>query len=183
MERSQKCARSNRDDFPGGNRTEYKWLLTTQDFANALKGDYGSAWVITPDIFQRAIKEDVRAIINDKLRSGVKYKYFLRASSGTDDDLRELKQMAESSLDHLAYNIFNREVFDSYAVTDYIIFNVDTDMDKALRMFLKLPIDDHECEYWIRVDEHSAKNFTTRFRNLWDQQTALGLQHQATGAT
>ncbi len=52
----------------------------------------------------------------------------------------------------MAYNIFNREIFDGYAVTDYIIFNVDTGMDKALRMFSSFPLTITNANTVIRVD-------------------------------
>lgn len=150
----------------GETRTEYKWLLTSDDFTNELKADYKSVWVVTLDIFKRAITEDIRTIINDKVRSGVKYTYFLRES---DDEIQELKQMADSSQGNLAFKIFKPDIFDRYVVTDYILLNVDPDIGGALRVLFKLPVESHECEYWVRVDERSAKNFKTRFGNLLDQ--------------
>ena len=91
--------------------------------------------------------------------------------------------MAASSQGTLACKIFRQDIFDRYAVTDYILFNADPDMGGALRVFFKLPFEDQECEYWVKVDERSAKNFRTRFGNLLDQQAAEGIRHQVTGAS
>jgi len=163
----------------GETRTEYKWLLTSDDFTNELKADYTSVWVVTLDIFRRAITENIRKIISDKVLNGVKYTYFLRE---TDDDIQDLKQMAESSHGCLAYNLFKPDIFDRYAAPDYILFNVDPNMGGALRVLFKLPFETQESEYWLRVDERSAKNFKTRFGNLLDQQTAEGARHQVIGS-
>lgn len=89
--------------------------------------------------------------------------------------------MADSSQGNLAFKIFKPAIFDRYAVTDYILF--DPDMGSALRVLFKLPFESNECEYWVRVDERSAKNFKTRFGNLLDQQIAEGIRHQVIGST
>lgn len=163
----------------GVTRTEYKWLLTSDDFINELTADCKSVWVVTLDIFKRAIKENVRAIIENKLRSGVKYTYFFRE---TDDNVQELQNIAGSSQGNLACKIFKPDIFDRYAVTDYVLFNADPDMGGALRVLFKLPFEDHECEYWVKVDELWANNFKTRFGNLLNQQAAEGILHQVKGA-
>ncbi len=151
-------------------RTEYGWLYTSEDFAvYEAKADYKSVWVVTPDVFKRAIEGSVRGIVSEKLRGGVKYRYFLPASDGNrDDEMAQLKQMADSSQGRLVYKTFDRHVFDANAVTDYVFFNVDTDEPSPFRMFLKLPLENPGGEYWICVDERSAINLTTRFRALWD---------------
>jgi hypothetical protein len=61
---------------PGETRTENKWLLTSDDLTDELKADYNSVWVVTLDIFRRAITQDIRGIINDKVRSGIQIYIF-----------------------------------------------------------------------------------------------------------
>ena len=148
-------------------RTYYQWLYTPEDFAEFEgKADYGSVWVITHSVFERAIKEDVRKIVNEKARNGVKYKYFLPASIEVDPDLRKLKEMVGSN----QVKTFDLEVFDTQAVTDYVIFDVDdADVGRPLRMFLKYPFNGLG-QFWIKVDEESARHFKTRFQTLWDSQ-------------
>jgi hypothetical protein len=162
------------DDIPstfhGETRTPYKWLYASEDFeAFRDHAECRSVWIITPDVFRHATNSKMKESVNDKARAGVKYRYFLPSSKGTDeeDQMRELKQMAESSKGNLEYKVFDRDRFYNLAVTDYIIFNVDTGSNDQTQMFLKLPITDPESDYWIRVDERSAVNFTNRFRDLW----------------
>jgi hypothetical protein len=164
----------------GETRTEYEWLLTSEDLINEFKADYKSVWIVTLDIFRRAITEDLQALIKDKVQSGVKYTYFLRE---TDDHLQQLKQIADASQGNLACKILEPDIFDRYAVTDYILFNVDPDMSRHLRVFFKLPAEHQGCEYWVKVDELWSTNFKTRFGHLLDREAAEAIRHQVAGAT
>ncbi len=150
-------------------RTVYKWLYTFADVTiHEAKPDTRSIWIVTSDLVRHATGNDIRPNIIANIRNGIKYQYFLSEADGTD--YTELNQLSANSSGKLAYRVFKKAVFDNAAVTDYIITNADVDASlNPLRMFLKLPIE--EGDYWIRVDENSARKFTDRFRKLWDEQS------------
>jgi hypothetical protein len=141
-------------------RTVYNWLYTFDDLAiHEGNADNKSIWIITSDIVKHATGNNVRQKVTENIKKGVEYRYFV--PNGTDDT--DLKAMRVSSHPTLDYKVFDNELFDTQAVTDYVIINADS---TPLRMLLKLPIEDGE--YWIKVDERSARNLTTRFRKLWE---------------
>ena len=158
-------------------RTEYKWLFTFDDLANHESDtDYHSVWVVTSDLVRYATGNAARQRLTERTSKGINYRFFLPDSQQTDrNDLRDLEG---SCLGKLRYRMFPKDLFESQAVTDYIIFNAETEKS-PLRMFLKLPIE--AGEFWIRVDEHSARNFTARFRMLWDEPNREELHAKAGG--
>ena len=148
-------------------RTVYKWLYTFADVTiHQAKADTRSIWIVTANVVRHATGNDIRPKIVANISNDVTYQYFLREVDATE--YNEINQLRDSCGGKLKYKIFDKAAFDNAAVTDYIITNADADANLSpLRMFLKLPID--EGDYWIRVDENSARKFTDRFRKLWDE--------------
>jgi hypothetical protein len=158
-------------------RTGFKWLCTFEDLTiHEARTGGESVWIITSDIYKFAIDEDVKKLVLENTKNGIKYRYFIPKGNGTTaNEMEELRSMAKSN-ENLEYKLFNKDDFYSHAASDYVIINAsETDTDHPLRVFLKLPVG--EDKYWIKADERSGDNFAFRFQKLWDSQQSIEALH------
>ena len=158
-----------RNQKTGENRTEYEWLLLSEDLnLHETKDDARDIWIITSNIFDHATRTYVRDLIKHNIQNGTTYRYFIPTYHGGNNNEKDaLMEMASLYCDKLQVKEFDDELFYSQAPTDYIIIIHPTpDNNAPLQVFLKLPVKE-ETEYWIKADERPGRGFRDRFDQMW----------------
>jgi hypothetical protein len=158
----------------GETRTAYKWLLTFEDLAiHEPKDGCIRIWFITADVFKYAVRDDVKQEIESNLAK-VQYRFLVRKPDG-DDELRwmgDLEKLRKQHEDRLDYRCYKQGDFEKQAATDYAIVESSTCKDRPLKVYVRIPIESGETEYWFDTDERAAHNFHNRFEELWNSPEA-----------
>ncbi len=151
-------------------RTPYNWLYLAEDLTLHESNAAKVIWIITENPFKFALSDDTKQSVTENLAKGVRYRFFFRDSDEiTDGEKANLQLMAVASKDLMQYKFVDKERFDRYVASDYVIINPEANSESDAgfprRMFLRLPI--RSDGFWIEVDDRSTLNFIDRFRSLW----------------
>ena len=145
--------------------TGYSWLLPLEELIKReVREDVKEICIITPNIIEQSIGDNIRAIVEKNIEHKVAYKYIVPQSKLTDEIKKELKNIS-SDPNTLAVKGIPDNEFHRQAVTDYIIINPDQDDNHTRRAYLQLPV--KPPGYWILVNEEAAIGFKERFRSMW----------------
>ncbi|HEY0545663.1 MAG TPA: TIR domain-containing protein [Pyrinomonadaceae bacterium] len=145
--------------------TGFDWLYTAEDLDRKQASiDIKEIWVISPDLYKRALDQRIRSVIRKNIERGVIYTFITQTSDRTDAAHKELEQHFPDKLKSLLIKPIEETVFRRLAVTDYIVFNPEDTEDYPLHVFLELPIESRG--FWIQVESEAASYFVERFSYL-----------------
>jgi TIR domain len=172
--------RDNLDSIPDSHEVEtetgFEWLYTAEDFARKqARINCAEIWVITPDLYRRAIDPKVREIVRKNLERDISYTFITQASGKTNEARRELSHIFSAKSHRLTVKPINEKEFHRLAVTDYVVINPEEDNNHPLYVFLELPI--KEQGYWIEVNNEAALDFVERFKRMMKPPKTRKLSH------
>lgn len=148
--------------------TGYDWLYTSEDFKSKQEQiNCKQIWVITPELFHRAVDPRIRKIVERNIARGIVYTFLTPDTGKIDDARKEVNSIFRSNPDQFIIKPIPEDEFQRLAVTDYIILNPDEDNTYPLNVFLELPIESRG--YWIKVEYKAAIEFVNRFRQLQEK--------------
>jgi hypothetical protein len=148
------------------------WLYTADRLTERQKEiNLKHIWVVTPNLYQRAIDPNVQDIFKRNLEQGVSYTFVTVVSSETEEAERALKHISYAKPNSYKVIVHPESVIRSLAPTDYIIVNPDPDTTHPLHVFLQLPVKS-PVDYWIEADGKAVLGFVNRFRRLVEQESS-----------
>jgi hypothetical protein len=152
----------------------YDWLLFPKELVmEEASENTKSVWIITKDIYQHALEPKIADIVIKNIVRGVTYRYITPESNYIDGGVKEALDHVSSDPNKLQVKPIPDQEFNSQAVTDYILLNPTYDKNYHLQVYLKLPINEKEKDFWIKVDEEAAIGFFDRFEKMWERKETI----------
>jgi hypothetical protein len=140
----------------------YSWLFCANDLSRRQGSEYcKEVWVVTPDLRDQALSDDVTQFLRKNLGRGVIYKYIVPETEASVEAKRDLEQYLSDCRCIPEVVMIDEHDFYLQAPTNYILLNP---RDSDVETFLELPIDKRGI--WIKVSTSAALNFADRFQGL-----------------
>lgn len=148
------------------------WLYRPGDLVRQeMNEEVRTIWVITPSPYLDLQRTCVKNMINKNIDRGVRYTFIMPESEECVWAAVQLEQIFLGHSAQLAVERIERDMFDSLAVTHYLVLNPDRELD--LEVLLELPV--VQRDYWVKVSGKAAFGFADRFRRMVKESH----QHQA----